>query len=126
RYQQLDSVKDEIRILSLLPGRPNDAVETTISVACLDDDPYYEALSYVWGDSRPEFCRWIRVDGQKRWVTQNLWAALRRLRRTDEERKLWVDALCINQKDDVEKSHQVAMMSQIYSKTAMCLAWLGD
>lgn len=48
------------------------------------------------------------------------------MRSRSEERQLWVDALCINQVDDAEKSHQVALMSQIYSHTEICLAWLGD
>lgn len=50
-------------------------------------------------------------------VTQNLHAALKRLRLQHQSRLLWVDAICINQDDTSEKSFQVAMMSEIYSKT---------
>lgn len=38
---------------------------------------------------------------------------------------IWCDALCINQNDNVEKSHQVALMGRIYSTAAFVLAWLG-
>lgn len=48
------------------------------------------------------------------------------VRYSHNERVLWVDAVCINQTDDSEKSHQVTMMSEIYSYTQRCLAWLGD
>jgi len=51
---------------------------------------------------------------------------LRRLRRSGQPRILWVDAICINQSDLVEKSHQVSFMGEIYSKTTQCLIWLGE
>ena len=56
----------------------------------------------------------------------NLEGALRRLRHASTERLLWVDALCINQADSIEKSHQVNMMGEIYSKSAGVIIWLGD
>ena len=41
---------------------------------------------------------------------------------------LWADAVCINQKDNIEKGHQVAMMNEIYKRTGQVLIWLdaGD
>ncbi|KAI1491898.1 hypothetical protein F5X96DRAFT_678080 [Biscogniauxia mediterranea] len=38
---------------------------------------------------------------------------------------LWVDAICINQTDVVEKSAQVTMMDRIYSVATYVVAWLG-
>lgn len=38
---------------------------------------------------------------------------------------LVVDAVCINQNDIVERSHQVGIMSQIYSKAEEVAMWLG-
>ncbi|CAO2649819.1 Nn.00g011110.m01.CDS01 [Neocucurbitaria sp. VM-36] len=38
---------------------------------------------------------------------------------------LWIDAICINQKDGQERSSQVELMGSIYSKAAMVLSWLG-
>jgi Heterokaryon incompatibility protein (HET) len=35
-----------------------------------------------------------------------------------EDRVFWIDAICINQEDDKEKSRQVPMMAQIYSEAA--------
>jgi hypothetical protein len=48
------------------------------------------------------------------------------LRWKDDVRRLWVDALCIDQKDDIEKSHQVAQMGRVYSKTTQTNARLGE
>ncbi|KXX78589.1 Heterokaryon incompatibility protein 6, OR allele, partial [Madurella mycetomatis] len=38
---------------------------------------------------------------------------------------IWVDALCINQDDPVEKSHQIPMMRDIYAKAICTFSWLG-
>lgn len=85
----------------------------------------YEALSYVWGKSSGK-CT-ITLDGKKGVpVTDNLYAALRRLRRPDRRRVLWVDAVCIDQKNVVERNWQVQMMGRIYSNAARVVVWLGD
>jgi hypothetical protein len=39
---------------------------------------------------------------------------------------LWIDAICINQTDIAERSHQVQMMMDIYRQCECCLIWLGD
>ena len=39
---------------------------------------------------------------------------------------LWVDAICINQLDVKERSSQVAMMLDVYTKAEKVFAWLGD
>ncbi|KAK3901582.1 heterokaryon incompatibility, partial [Staphylotrichum tortipilum] len=38
---------------------------------------------------------------------------------------LWIDAICINQTDVVEKSHQIGLMARIYSQSTIMLMWLG-
>lgn len=39
---------------------------------------------------------------------------------------MWVDALCINQTDNVERAEQVAKMGSIYSRTSHLIVWLGE
>lgn len=124
QYHQLELNQRQIRILRLLPGEGQDPIQCTLETAFLADDPSYQALSYAWGD--PLDCRSITVDGRMTNVTVNLFNALRRLRLPDDEQRLWVDALCINQADDVEKSHQVNLMRDIYSRTTQAVLWLGD
>lgn len=85
--------------------------------------PPYKALSYVWGDpfvTAPVTINGIAVD-----KTVNLSAALRRLRRL-EDTHYWIDAICIDQTNDAEKSEQVARMGEIYKNAATVLAWLGE
>jgi hypothetical protein len=62
-------------------------------------------------------------------VTQNLFSTLQHLRLPDHDRALWVDALCINQADDDEKSRQVDQIRRVYAGsncTERVLVWLGD
>ncbi|ROW05666.1 hypothetical protein VMCG_05273 [Cytospora schulzeri] len=122
--QPLDLHAKQIRILHLLPGEGDDPIRCELQLANLGDQPYYEALSYVWGDAQD--VRPILLEGREVQVTTNLEAALRGLRFPAETRRMWVDALCINQTDDVEKTHQVHLMAEIYKETALALLWLGS
>lgn len=132
RTQQVDLIysplkgRQNIRLLLLNPATDAD---TTISgrllVADLDQHAgAYEALSYVWGD-RTNTVQ-ISIDSQLFKVTINLHNALRRLRLPDEVRTLWVDAICINQNDVVERNAQVAIMADIYTSAKQVCVWLGE
>lgn len=112
--------------------------------------PKYDCLSYTWGDpmSRDLYppdtlqnemsasCdKQIRhADGSIIKVTENLVQALKRLAKFGYSSSLdnpiphylWIDAICINQEDNVEKSSQVAMMDVIYSRAETVVVWLGE
>lgn len=64
---------------------------------------------------------------KKFWIRPNLHAALVQLRSPDpaNEVALWVDAICINQQDKVEKTAQVSRMHEIYSAASNVCIWLG-
>ena len=83
----------------------------------------YEALSYVWGDAL-DFAT-ILIDGHAVTVTTSLATALRHLRYPDKPRILWVDYICINQKDIEEKSREVRRMGSIYEQAYCVVIWLG-
>ncbi|KAK5940581.1 hypothetical protein PMZ80_006998 [Knufia obscura] len=128
RYDQLSDPEPYIRVLQLLPAEnEDDDLHCTLHAMCLSHSPEdkyaYEALSYAWGDSQER--RTVYLDGCLLYITVNLDAALRHLRYTSRNRRLWVDALCINQSDDREKSLQVAVMRHIYAKAYRVLVWLG-
>jgi len=57
--------------------------------------------------------------------TQNCWEMLRYLRPRCGVRMVWVDAICINQKNNQERSEQVARMHKIYSGCWRVFLWLG-
>jgi hypothetical protein len=83
----------------------------------------YEALSYVWGDVRDSIP--ILVDGHPVSVTKSLESAVRHLRYPDKPRTLWVDYICINQEDILERSELVAKLGSIYENADSVLIWLG-
>ena len=70
-----------------------------MKIVSKDDKPSYHCLSYVWGDPTPVWP--IVVDDTEVLVAQNLGEALQRVANEQDVEFLWVDALCINQKDDV-------------------------
>lgn len=61
-------------------------------------------------------------------VGGNLYLALRRLRSLakDVPAVYWVDAICIDQKNDEERGHQVSMMRNIYEGANEVSVWLGE
>ncbi len=86
----------------------------------------FVALSYVWGD--PSVKREIYIGESSVPVPVNLEAALRQLRnhsRIQEGFRIWIDALCINQADLVERAVQVLRMKDIYARAWRVVVWLG-
>lgn len=200
-YQPLDQKAEEIRLIDLLPGEPDDAIRICIfhemllpstpkkepkepslgqiqgslpgdwrvsktisgrylfmsfgeadepnswthpdpefdnSILVTDEEleieysPRYEALSYTWGDYwKDPMTAYITSDSglwntAKVDIGQNLASALRHLRYKDKPRTLWVDALCINQQDLIERNHQVKQMGNIYRLAYRVIAWVGE
>lgn len=58
-------------------------------------------------------------------ASANLEAGLRHLRTKDEVLVIWVDALCINQADILEKNVQLAQWTEIFARAKQVIAWLG-
>lgn len=93
----------------------------------IPDGPlHYEAVSYVWDKDQTPYSVYVgKEKAAVVSVTRNLAVALFNLRYPDRPRRLWIDALCIDQSNDVEKGPQVAQMGTIYSFAAHVIAWLG-
>lgn len=51
--------------------------------------------------------------------------ALDHLRYEDRPRVLWLDSICIDQRNVLEKNHQVRLMSQIYAHSTGVVCWVG-
>jgi len=132
-YKPLDPDRKEIRLIEILsPGTETSPAECCLSTVSLVGNPSFAALSYVWGDSL--ITENIILDGCAVPVTINLAEALRNVKQHWQQQnpgrdrnsfRLWVDAVCINQKDIRERNQQVQLMRSIYSQAEMVLSWLG-
>lgn len=121
-----------IRVLHLLPGRPGDAIQLVVRHEQFShyNVPQYSALSYTWGGMAETYDVAIRnhrcPDPPRRLpITGNLFVALNGLRSPTEPLALWVDAVCVNQRDLDERGVHVARMDQIYLRAERVVVWLG-
>lgn len=134
-YDELFDCKTYFRLLrvaSATIGEPTEddwpvdriVAECELTAWPTADAPPYRAVSYTWGD--PEKTRWIRVNGRPMQVRWNcayvLWQAHRH---SGAHCYIWVDAICINQVDNWEKSFQVAQMGSIFDKAEQVLICIG-
>ncbi|KAF2135425.1 uncharacterized protein K452DRAFT_260697 [Aplosporella prunicola CBS 121167] len=122
-YEALSTTDRQIRLVEILPGGWHDEISCTLRTVFLDNNPEYETLSYVWGDRK--LTKAVCINGHVVKVTENLWIAMRRLRQ-NVQRTFWIDAICINQNDNQEKSQQVRMMGSIFRLCLECSLWLGE
>lgn len=139
-YQPLDQARSEIRLLhiqrkddatddTILLDTPSNqgpqAVSYTLEQVSLGHQPYYTALSYVWGDLDDTVP--MILGGQEIQITRNLHEALNHLSRACDTSTtvLWVDALGIDQSNDLEKTQQVQHMGTIYKTAATVVLRTG-
>ena len=120
--EPLDIDSWEFRILIIHPGPPESPVRCSMRKTSLINPIDYAALSYCWGDAA--ITKDIFVNSIETPVTSNLADALQHLRRL-EVSTIWVDALCINQTDKLEKGLQIRNMHLIFSKANFTYSWLG-
>ncbi|OCK83140.1 HET-domain-containing protein, partial [Lepidopterella palustris CBS 459.81] len=121
-YQPLEEPM-EFRLLELLPGERDDPLNCSLYHSSLTSHPHYYAVSYTWGT--PGLFQEIELNGVAHPIQANLFDFLQQLRLPDAPATLWVDALCINQSDILEKNIQVPLMGAIYSIAKSVLVWLG-
>lgn len=129
-YPPLLAGERKIRLLTLEPFDPDRNILRDLTCNLSEGEDIekcagrYEALSYTWGD--PSDLVMIHCGRQWHFVGRNLYQALEKLRHRDRRRVVWVDALCINQSDEAEKSHQIGLMPDIYRNCSETIMWLGE
>ncbi|KAE8131002.1 heterokaryon incompatibility protein-domain-containing protein [Aspergillus pseudotamarii] len=140
----------QIRTLVVFPAvNDSDPLVCRLNTESLEEasSSVYAALSYCWGtdlysswlyvippnipfDRRMQwqYDRWVDLIQQCRGfrIGENLKRALLRLRKDDESITLWVDAICINQKNENEKTQQLLQMAKVYRMANHVCVWLGE
>ncbi|KAF1971982.1 hypothetical protein BU23DRAFT_168905 [Bimuria novae-zelandiae CBS 107.79] len=117
KYQYLSlEGRDYIRVLVFDDVAGDDEVTFTLEHQPLSGADDFDALFYYWG-SKLKTQR-VNYDGAIMYITESLFSALKNLARLWKKQnsslspfgRLWVDAICINQEDDEEKSQQIPLM----------------
>ncbi|KAH8598377.1 heterokaryon incompatibility protein-domain-containing protein [Bisporella sp. PMI_857] len=125
----------EIRLIRLSSSN-NKKIETEIQTFPLEQCPQYTALSYMWGD--PSRINPIMANGKQLGATKSLHIFFQELKSRSEDffetntsnfltrGWFWIDAVCINQDDVVERSEQITRMKEIYEEAHDIVIWLGE
>ena len=119
----------EFRLLELQPselfGPIIGPIRCTLRTYSFDSKPpAYTALSYTWGSA--SIFNVILLNGVPFIVGYNLWSFLKEMRSQRQYHVYyWIDAICINQKNVLERNDQVQIMRRIYSTATSVSIWLG-
>ena len=134
---RLDSQHFRLIKLDTSESSNNDDIFYSLSTFDLAEPPAFCALSYTWsdaedakGDVTEEIVQLItpfrvHVNKHKFAITENLHDALVMLRQQESRSYIWIDAICINQYDPVERSLQVSVMDRIYQSAHQVIVWVG-
>ena len=93
--------------------------------APFNDNLRFRAVSYAWGSDK--LTHRIMCNDMIMAVTESVADMFSSSAICDlcVDIALWVDAVCINQRDDSEKAAQVGMMASLYSQAEEVIVWLG-
>lgn len=131
-YTRLRNPQRDIRVLVFDPVHdvndtaPLSCTLSTMSLMVESIEPY-AAISYTWGDNsaRAEIViNMIRVT-----IPYNTELALRYLHDEStgpgQRNLIWIDAICIDQSNNGERSDQVGIMSEVFARAHKVLAFSG-
>lgn len=97
-------------------------IECELETVAISSKPIYNALSYTWNNEKSE--KIITCNGQHLQVTPSLFEALLVLQ-AESRHPIWIDAICIDQSNRIDKERQVPLMGAYYSQAASVIVWLG-
>ena len=113
----------DIRILTIESGSQSSSVYCRFSHCSLDDWPEFQAVSYTWGT--PEMTKRIYlVEGGYIPATANCLDMIVHLRKAGI-RRVWIDAVCIDQENPEERSQQVSTIGHIFQHATYTIVYLG-
>jgi len=93
----------------------------------LKTPPKFDTISYVWGKRKDigiVYCDTPSGELEEVRLTGNSEDVLRRMQHPTKSRLLWIDAVCINQRNVSERNHQVSIMTKVSSTASCVLVWL--
>ncbi|KAF4446294.1 Heterokaryon incompatibility protein 6, OR allele [Fusarium austroafricanum] len=127
-YQPLADPGGQIRLVEVIAQQADKPLGLSLTIHSMADDVPFCAISYTWGDGT--LMDKILINGCSLMVTKNCYYALTQVHARypscpGRPFYFWIDSICINQNDHHEKSYQVEMMGEIYTKASKVLACIG-
>ncbi|KAK3674891.1 hypothetical protein LTR78_005235 [Recurvomyces mirabilis] len=122
RYDRFSDAGAQIRLIEFRAEPVSNRIHLRMTVHDITSLPYYTAISYEWGTSRGTHL--ILVDGWTMPTGENCHRVLRQSRNQCASVYYWIDAICVDQWHNAEKSKQVQLMSFVYrnaQSTAVCI-----
>lgn len=117
------SASDEIRDYGDSNDRNGDKImRFQLSSWNRDSAPEYFAISYAWGNPLLDR-KTVYINGKPHEVGSACHYALKQSLRP--RGYLWIDSICIDQDNLIEKGHQVAMMGDIFARAKVTYACIG-
>lgn len=119
----------QIRLMRVIqryhPSDLGNCIACDLEVFALDSErlPRYKALSYCWTTAEPS--QQIFVNGEPFLVRPHLYTYIQRVQLEQDDQWIFIDAICINQTDQDERSNQVALMGDVYREAILVDVWLG-
>ncbi len=122
-FQLLSLPENHIRLLKIKSIENPPICE--LYDAPFNDDLRFRAISYAWGSDK--LTHRIKCNDMIMNVTESIADMFSSTAISDlcVDMPIWVDAVCINQRDDPEKAVQVRMMHSLYSHAEEVIVWLG-
>jgi hypothetical protein len=133
-YRGLELSQTQMRLLHISESTTESSIEDTINCSLVRVDinacPPYRALSYTWASppsavSRPADPKFILINGAPLGIGDNLWEFLRLVSRGElpfANKPIWVDQICIDQENELEKNQQVAHIGSVFAQAEQVLA----
>jgi hypothetical protein len=115
-----------IRILEISRSYPWGPLQLNLYPFDIESCPPYEAISYTWGDPKKIRLVTITIGGKKLKIPANALQVISRRASYWNPKLMWIDSVCINQKDLEERSKQVQLMRELYQKASRVIVWLGE
>ncbi|KAF9773650.1 hypothetical protein IL306_008515 [Fusarium sp. DS 682] len=120
----------QLRLIRLSPDL-DDPISGYLEETTFAEAPPYYAVSHAW--SPDSSVKKIPESGELH-LSNPLAACIRGFQKFSTENTeldprithIWLDSVCINQEDVHERSQQVALMGNIYSRSIRTLIWLGE
>jgi hypothetical protein len=123
-HSPLNLDKNEFRLVKIECDESlNPPVQLRVCQFSAQDAPDYTALSYSRGIQQDK--RDIAINDCRIKCGANLLSFLQTLATSEQPSWYWIDALCINQSNTLERNHQISLLSDIYSSATKVIAYLG-